>query len=185
MKILVACEFSGRVREAFKAKGHEAVSCDVMRSETPGDHYEGDVRDILYKGWDMMIAFPPCTYLSFAGMRWNVNNLERQEKTTSAIEFFLALLNAPIERIAIENPVGVIPRHTGIKWTQKIQPWQFGHEESKAHCLWLKNLPILEPTRIMEKREQKRWLMPPSPDRWKQRSLTYPGIALAMAEQWG
>jgi len=185
VKVLIGCEYSGIVRDAFKAKGHDAWSCDIIPTESPGNHIQGDVLGVLDQGWDMMIAHPECTYTCFAGIRWNVNNPERQEKTKRAIEFFKRLWNADIEKIALENPVGVIPRLSGIKWAQIIHPWQFGHEEEKKTCLWLKNLPPLKPTKIMDKREQKMFKMAPSKDRGKKRSLTYTGIAEAMAEQWG
>jgi hypothetical protein len=189
MKILVACEESQTVCKAFRARGHEAYSCDILPCS--GGHPEWHLQmDALmaawYCEWDLMIAHPPCTYISFAGMRWNVNNKERQAKTAEAIQFFKQLYDFPkIDKIAIENPVGVIPRHTGIKWDQMIHPWQFGHGEQKKTCLWLRNLPPLKPTKIVEGREQKMFKMAPSPDRAKLRSKTYPGIARAMAEQWG
>ncbi len=190
MKVLVACEYSGRVRDAFRENGHDAYSCDLLPTESTRHDYQQfhfiqDVSSLLQEKWDLMIAFPPCTYLCMAGIRWNTNNPERQEQTRQAVEFFKMLLNAPIDRIAVENPVGVIPRRTGIKWTQMIHPWQFGHAEEKKTCLWLKNLPPLMPTQIMEERKSKMWFMSPSPDRSKKRSLTYSGIAQAMADQWG
>ena len=185
MKILVACEFSGKVRDAFKSKGHDVISCDIIPTEKPGNHYQGDVMEIINNGFDMLIAFPPCTYLCLAGIRWNNTKPGRQEKTLEAIKFFEKLWYANIDKICIENPVGVIPRYTGVKWSQMIHPWQFGHEEEKKTCLYLKNLPLLKPTQIMEKRESKMWKMSPSKDRSKLRSITYDGIAKAMAGQWG
>ncbi len=185
MKILVACEFSGIVREAFAERGHEVYSCDFLPSEQPGLHLQRNVLEILEHGWDMMLAFPPCTYLALSGMRWNVDNPERQQKTADAIDFVQVLLSAPIPKIVLENPVGVIPRHTGIRWTQKIHPWQFGHGEKKTTCLWLKGLPVLIPTKIVEGREARVHKEPPSSNRWKNRSRTLPGIAQAMSDQWG
>lgn len=188
MKVLVACEESQVVCKAFRARGHEAYSNDIIapsggKSEW---HIKGDANAIACSvNWDLMIAFPPCTYVCFAGIRWNVNNPARQLKTAESIMFFKMLWEANIPKIAIENPVGVIPRHTGINWSQMIHPWQFGHEEEKKTCLWLKNLPPLVPTQIMNKREQRIFNMAPSPTRSKDRSKTYEGIAKAMAEQWG
>lgn len=180
MRILVACEFSGRVRDSFIACGHDALSCDLLPSESPGPHYRGDVRDLISRGWDMMIAFPPCTYLSASGARWH-SGTERQSE---ALDFVRLLMAADIPRVAIENPVGRIS--TAIrKPDQIIQPWQFGTGEVKTTCLWLKGLPKLIPTCIVEGREQRSWRCPPSADRWKIRSRTFPGIAKAMAEQWG
>lgn len=184
-RILLGCEFSGRVRDAFIAKGHDAVSCDLRPTEAPGPHIQDDILNHLDDGWDMLIGFPECTFLCFAGIRWNAGNPKREAATVKAVEFFLRLWNAPIPRICLENPVGVIPRRTGIKWAQMVHPWQFGHEEEKKTCLWLKNLPPLEPTKIMEKRESLMWKMSPCPDRGKKRSVTYKGIADAMAAQWG
>lgn len=181
MKVLVACEFSGRVRDAFAALGHTAVSCDLLPSETPGDHYIGDVRDILSQHWDMMVAHPPCTYLASSGARWWGG---RQQEQADAIAFFMDLVNAPIPRICIENPIGrmsVCYR----KPDQIIQPWQFGHGETKATCLWLKGLSPLRPTDIVTGRYPAVHRMAPSVDRWRNRSRTYPGIAFAMAQQWG
>lgn len=180
MKILVACEYSGIVREAFKAKGHDVTSCDLLPTEISGKHYQGDVRDILNGGWDMMIAHPPCTHLAVSGARWFKNKIKEQQE---ALEFVRLLLNAPIERIALENPVSIISSKIR-KPDQIIQPWQFGHGETKATCLWLKNLPSLKPTNIVSGREARIHKMPPSPDRWKERSRTFTGIAKAMAEQW-
>ena len=181
MKVLVACEFSGRVREAFRAKGHTATSCDFLPTEISGDHYQGDVLDILYDGWDLMIAHPPCRYLAISGARWWA---ERQEEQKAALEFVQTLLYAPIERIALENPVSIIS--TAIrKPDQYIQPWMFGHGETKKTGFWLKNLPLLTPTDIVEGRSNRIAKWPDSKGRRKGRSRTYPGIAQAMAEQWG
>ena len=184
MKGLVACEFSGVVRNAFLARGHDATSCDLLPSETPGPHHQGDVLEILNDGWDMMIAHPPCTYLCNSGLHWNNKRPERNALTQEALEFVRKLLDAPIERIALENPVGCISTQIR-RWDQAIQPWQFGHGENKRTCLWLKNLPPLSPTQVVDGRENRIWLMSESPDRWKKRSLTYYGIAEAMADQWG
>lgn len=181
MKVLVACEFSGAVRDAFIAAGHDAMSCDLLPGETPGPHYKGDVRDVLGAGWDLMIAHPPCTHLASSGARWFKDKRQEQEE---AIEFVLMLMDAPIERIAIENPIGVLSSRIR-KPDQIIQPWQFGHGETKATCLWLKNLPPLQPTNIVDGREPRIHRMAPGPDRWKERSRTYAGIAAAMAQQWG
>lgn len=183
MMVLVACEYSGIVRDAFRAEGHTAVSCDLLPSERPGPHYQGDVFDLLQPGcvWDLMIAHPPCTHLSVSGARWF---REKQEEQRAALDFVRRLLDAPVPRIALENPVSVIS--TAIrKPDQTIQPWQFGHGEVKRTCLWLKGLPLLRPTDIVEGREARVHRMPPGPDRWKERSRTYPGIADAMAQQWG
>ena len=186
LHVLVACEFSGVVRDAFKAKGHDAWSCDLLPTEAPGQHIQGDVLNILSDGWDLMIAHPPCTYLCNSGVRWLYEQDDRWVKMEFAADFFRALLTAPINKIAIENP---IPHKyavsiMGRNYNQLIQPWQFGHGESKATCLWLKNLPELVPTDIVEGREQRIHKLPPSKDRWKLRSTTYTGFAQAMAEQW-
>ena len=181
VKVLVACEYSGRVRDAFREAGHEAMSCDFLPTESVGAHYQGDVRDILNNGWDLMIAHPPCTHLAVSGSRWFKDKASEQAE---ALDFVRLLLDAPIKRIALENPVSVISTRIR-KPDQIIQPWQFGHGETKATCLWLKNLPKLTPTNIVEGREQRVHKMPPSADRWKERSRTYKGIAEAMAAQWG
>lgn len=181
LRVLVGCEFSGIVREAFAARGCAALSCDLLPTEIEGPHYRGDVRDLLFSGyWDMLIAFPPCTRLASCGARWwRGKEIEQAE----SIEFVKMLLNAPIGRIAIENPIGRIS--TAIcPPDQIIQPWQFGHPYQKATCLWLKNLPKLVPGNIVAGREQKCWLEPESKERWKKRSRTFPGIARAMADQW-
>jgi hypothetical protein len=180
MRILIACEYSGTVRDAFINAGHDAVSCDLLPTEVPGPHYQGDVTDILNDGFDMMVAHPPCTHLAVSGARWFKDKVEQQRE---ALDFVRLLMNAPIPRIAIENPVSIISSRIR-KPDQVIQPWQFGHGETKATCLWLKGLPKLVPTNVVEGREQRIHKMPPSPDRWKLRSTTYKGIAAAMAQQW-
>lgn len=178
----MACEFSGTVRRAFRALGHDAWSCDILPAEDQSQHhYQCDVRDILGDGWDLMIAHPPCTHLAVSGARWFSNKRREQDE---AIEFVRTLLTAPVDRIALENPASIISSRIRPA-DQTIQPWQFGHGELKTTCLWLKNLPLLQPTNIVEGREQRVWRMPPGPDRWKERSRTFPGIAAAMADQWG
>jgi hypothetical protein len=196
MRVLIACEYSGTVRDAFRAAGHDAMSCDLLPTDSPGPHYQGDVCDIIRDGWDMMIAHPPCTYLCSSGLHWNKRRPERAAQTEAALTFVEALLDAPIPRVALENPIGCIGTRIR-KADQTIQPWQFGHDASKATCLWLKNLPPLTPTQIIAPRiidGRKRWgnqtdsgqnKLPPSADRWKIRSATYQGIADAMAAQWG
>ena len=181
MRVLVACEFSGTVRRAFRNEGHEAYSCDVLPSEDGGLHIQADVLTVLGRGWDLMIAHPPCTHLAVSGARWFK---EKAKEQAEALRFVQALLDAPIPRIALENPVSVISSRIR-KPDQIIQPWQFGHGEVKATCLWLKNLPKLKPTNVVEGRHPACWLASPGPDRWKVRSKTYEGIAQAMAEQWG
>ena len=181
MRVSIACEFSGTVRQAFEAFGHDAWSCDILDTEIPGKHYVGDVREVLHLDWDLMIAHPPCTHLAVSGARWFK---EKQTEQAEALEFVRLLMNAPIERIAIENPISIISSRIR-KPDQIIQPWQFGHGETKATCLWLKGLPKLQPTNIVEGREQRVHKMPPSPDRWRERSRTFAGIAWAMAQQWG
>lgn len=183
MKILVACEYSGAVRDAFIRGGHDAMSCDLLPTDAPGPHYQGDVRDVLHYPWDLMIAHPPCTHLSVSGARhFEAKRADGRQQAAAA--FFMMLARAPIPRIAIENPVCVMSS-IWRKPDQVIQPWQFGHGETKATCLWLKNLPLLRPTNVVEGREPRIHHMPPSPDRWKLRSVTYSGIAQAMADQWG
>jgi len=193
MRVLVACEFSGTVRDAFIAHDHDAVSCDLLDTEKQGPHIKGDVLDILCDDWDMMIAFPPCTYLCSSGLHWNQRVEGRAEKTEQALDFVRALLGANIPRIALENPVGCISTRIR-KPSQIIHPWQFGHPESKTTCLWLKGLPPLYHSHPLALPESGRWenqtpggqnKLPPSDDRWKKRSITYQGIADAMAEQWG
>ena len=181
MRILVACEYSGRVRDAFIARGHEALSCDLLPTDTPGPHHQGPVEDVLHDGWDVMIAHPPCTHLAVSGARWFH---KKQKEQAEALDFVRLLLNAPIPKIALENPISVISSKIR-KPDQIIQPWMFGHGETKATCLWLKNLKPLVPTKIVEGREAKVHRMPPGANRWKLRSLTYQGIADAMALQWG
>ena len=181
LRVLVACEYSGTVRDAFAAMGNDAMSCDLLPSEKPGKHYQGDVRDVLDAGWDIMIAHPPCTHLAVSGARWFKDKLTEQAQ---ALDFVRLLLSAPIPRIALENPVSIISSRIR-KPDQVIQPWQHGHGETKATCLWLKGLPKLQPSNVVEGREQRIWKLPPSADRWKERSRTFPGIAAAMASQWG
>lgn len=192
MKVLVACEYSGTVRDAFIAAGHDAMSCDLLPTDVPGPHYQGDVRDILGKDWDLLIAHPPCTYMARSGMRWLKDQpplksgkpvgAERRKLLAEALEFFEKLLNAPIPRVCVENPRSfLIP----VPATQYIQPWQFGHGETKETGLWLRNLPPLVPTNVVDGREARIHKLPPSADRWKIRSETYAGIAQAMAQQWG
>ena len=193
LRVLVGCEYSGTVRDAFIAQGHDAMSCDLLPTDVPGPHYCGDVRDVLNDGWDLMIAHPPCDYLTVSGNRWFSDEAKagpgiltgaaRRMAQSEAVEFVKMLWDAPISCIAIENPIGRLST-LWMKPTQIIQPWQFGHGETKATCLWLKNLPKLEPTEIVEGREQRIFKMPPSADRWKLRSATYAGIAQAMADQW-
>ena len=181
MKILIACEFSGIVRDAFAKRGHDAWSCDMLPTESPGQHIQGDVLEVLNDGWDMMIAHPPCTHLAVSGARWFKDKLKEQAE---ALEFVRNLLDAPIKKIAIENPVSIISTRIR-KPDQIIQPWQFGHGEIKATCLWLKGLPKLQPSNIVEGRAARVHWEPPGPNRWKNRSRTLQGIADGMAEQWG
>lgn len=183
MRVLVACEYSGRVRDAFIKAGHDAMSCDLLPTDAPGPHYQGSVLEILHDKWDLMIAHPPCTHLAVSGAR-HFAAKRADGRQQDAIDFFLALALAPIPRIAIENPVCIMSS-VWRKPDQTIQPWQFGHGETKATCLWLKNLPHLVPTNIVSGREARIHKMPQSPDRWKLRSKTYIGIADAMANQWG
>ena len=182
-RILIACEYSGAVRDAFTRLGWYAMSCDLLPTETPGLHYQGDIADIIDDGWDMMIAFPPCTDLCVSGARWFKKKQENGSQQKS-IEFFMDMVNANIPKIAIENPIGIMSSKYRTP-DQIIQPWMFGHGETKATCLWLKNLPSLVPTDIVDGREARIHLMPPGPNRAKERSRTYAGIAQAMAEQWG
>ena len=178
--VLVACEYSGRVRDAFSASGWDAWSCDLLPTDSLGNHHLGPVEEILHRGWDLMIAHPPCTHLAVSGARWFK---DKQQEQQSALSFVRLLLDAPIPYIALENPISIISSHIR-KPSQIIQPWQFGHGETKATCLWLKNLPLLTPTNVVEGREAKVHRMPPGPNRWKERSRTYTGIASAMAAQW-
>jgi len=183
MRVLVACEFSGRVRDAFLSLGHEAMSCDLLETEAPGPHYRGDVRDVLDYPWDLMIAHPPCTDLSVSGARhFAAKRMDGRQQASAA--FAIMLGKADIPAICIENPVSVLSS-LWRKPDQIIQPWQFGHGETKATCLWLKGLTPLQPTNIVDGREQRVFRLPPSADRWKERSRTFPGIAAAMADQWG
>ena len=181
MKVLIACEFSGTVREAFKARGHDAWSCDLLDTEIPGQHIKDDIRNVSDYKWDLMIAHPPCTHLAVSGARWFKDKKQEQQES---LDFVRYLLGLNIPRIALENPISIISSKIR-KPDQIIQPWQFGHGETKATCLWLKNLTKLVPTNIVEGREAKVHRMPPGPNRWKERSRTYQGIADAMAEQWG
>ncbi len=182
MRVLVACEYSGVVRRAFRALGHDAWSCDLLPAEDESAfHIQDDVLRHVRGRWNLMIAHPPCTHLSVSGARWFKDKLPEQ---AAALDFVRELMAAPINRIAIENPISIISSRIR-KPDQIIQPWQFGHGETKATCLWLKNLPKLVPTNIVSGREARVHRMPPSPDRWKERSRTYTGIAAAMAAQWG
>lgn len=183
MKVLVACEYSGRVRDAFIKMGHDAMSCDMLQTERPGHHYQGDVFDIIGDGWDLMIAHPPCTHLAVSGAR-HFAAKESSGVQQEALEFVRRLLDAPIPKIALENPVSIISTRIR-KPSQIIQPWMFGHGETKTTCLWLKGLHKLVPTAIVAGRSDRIHKMPPSPNRWKERSRTYQGIADAMAAQWG
>lgn len=183
MKILVACEYSGRVREALRTKGHDAWSCDLLPSEDNSTyHIQGDCLKVMQDGWDGMVAHPPCTHLAVSGAR-HFAAKRADGRQQEAIDFFMAIANAPIERIAIENPVCIMSS-IWRKPDQVIQPWQFGHGETKATCLWLKNLPKLVPTDIVEGRDNRIHRMPPGPNRWKERSRTFQGIANAIASQW-
>jgi len=190
MKVLVACEYSGIVRDAFLSCGHDAMSCDLLPTDSPGPHHQGDVCDIINDGWELMIAHPPCTHLAVSGARWFK---DKQKEQAEALDFVRFLLNAPIDKIALENPVSIISSRIR-KPNQIIQPWQFGHPESKATCLWLKGLEPLKPTNILPLPPSGRWQnqtpsgqnkLGPSEDRWKLRSATYKGVAQAMAQQWG
>jgi hypothetical protein len=191
MKVLIACEYSGVVRDAFTALGHDAMSCDILPTDSDGKHYQGDVLDILYEGWDLMIAHPPCTYLSNAGARHlypkGILNQDRLAKGLEAKEFFMKLYNAPISKICIENPIP--SKVFGLPaYTQAIQPYEFGHPFKKKTCLWLKGLPNLTPTNIVEDRQSSKvagnWFNKGGKDRQKNRAKTFQGIADAMASQW-
>ena len=198
MKVLVACEYSGAVRDEFIKLGHDAVSCDLLPTDVPGPHYEGDVFDIINDGWDIMIAFPPCTHLALSGSQW-FEEKRKDGRQAEALQFVRDLMNAPIDKIAIENPLGIISSQIK-KHDQIIQPWQFGDSFQKSTCLWLKNLPPLIATNIVEKGEFKEWIgkngkkkrqamwyldsLSKGKERWKIRSQTFQGIAQAMAEQW-
>jgi hypothetical protein len=183
MRVLVACEYSGVVRDAFIARGYDAMSCDLLPTESPGPHYEGLVQDVLEDDWDLMIAHPPCDHLAVSGARW-FKEKQADGRQQEAIHFFMQLAESDIPHICIENPVCIMSTQWR-KPDQIIQPWMFGHGETKATCLWLKDLPLLEPTDIVEGREPRVHRMPPGPNRWKERSRTYTGVAKAMAEQWG
>ena len=195
MKVLVACEYSGRVRDAFTKLGHDAMSCDLLETESPGNHFKGDVREVLGGGWDLMIAHPDCTYIANSGVSWLDRDITRWKKLYSACDFFKLFLNHPCAKVVIENP---IPHKYGLNWigqkySQTIQPYQFGHLETKRTCLWLKGVdPLVETNNVkaemdlLPKNQSNRLhYLPPSPDRWKQRSRTFQGIADAMAMQWG
>lgn len=195
MRVLIGCEFSGTVRDEFRRRGHDAWSCDLLPTEAPGPHFQEDLSGLLATDphWDLLIAFPPCTYLCSSGMHWTTRGLRDPQLTEDALAFVRAILTAPVPRIALENPIGCISTRIRPP-SQIIQPWQFGHPESKSTCLWLKNLPLLCPTNILSKPGGGKWdnqtksgqnKLGPSADRWKLRSKTYPGIASAMAQQWG
>ena len=181
MRVLVACEYSGMVRDAFIRRGHDAMSCDLLPTEVEGPHHMGDVTEVLHMGWDLMVAHPPCTHLAVSGSRWFKDKIKEQAE---ALVFVQMLMDAPIPRIAIENPVSVISTRIR-KPDQIIHPWQFGHGEVKATCLWLKSCPPLQPTNVVAGREARVHRMPPSKHRWRERSRTFYGVADAMAEQWG
>ena len=187
MKVLVACEFSGVVRDAFIARGHDAISCDLLPSDTPGPHVQGDVRPLLREPWDLVIAHPPCTYLCNSGVRWLHSDHARWEKLDEAAVFFRACLDANALHVAVENPVmhGHARERVGRGHSFSVHPWQFGHGETKRTCFWTRGLPSLVPTNVVSGREQRIHKMTPGPDRWKARSLTFTGIAEAMADQWG
>ena len=183
MRVLVACEYSGVVRDAFISQGHDAMSCDLLPTDRPGPHFQGDVRLLLALQWDLLIAHPPCTHLAVSGAR-HFAAKKASGVQDEALDFVRTLLDAPIPRIALENPVSIISSRIR-KPDQVVQPWQHGHGETKATCLWLKGLPPLRPTNVVDGREARVHRMPPSADRWKLRSTTYAGIARAMADQWG
>ncbi len=193
MRVIIGCEFSGTVRDAFAKLGHDVLSCDLLPSEKPGNHYIGNVMDILYDGFDLLVAHPPCTYLAVSGLHWNGRVPGRAEKTEAALKFVQMLMDAPIDKICIENPVSCISSRIR-KPDQIIQPWWFGEDASKKTCLWLKNLPLLAETNRLPGDNKTRRAnqtpggqnkLGPSPDRWKDRSRTYQGIADAMAMQFG
>lgn len=196
MRVLVACEYSGTVRDAFASLGHDAMSCDILPTDVAGKHYQGNVLDVLDDGWDLMIAHPPCTYLTNAGVTWLHRDPARWALLDEGAAFFKVLLNANIQRIAVKNPIMhkyAKERIGGIQQSQVVQPWMFGHMEQKATCLWLKGLPLLTPTnnvkdemmKLPKKQRERLHYLPPSPTRWKERSKTFDGIAKAMARQWG
>lgn len=180
-RVLVACEFSGIVRDAFLGAGHDAVSCDLLPSERPGPHHQGDVRDLLDGGWDLLVAFPPCTYLAYSGARWWSTRRAEQDQ---AVAFVEGLLAAPVPHIAVENPDGILNRRIR-RHDQIIEPYMFGHGEVKATCLWFKALPRLQPTDLVAGRSRRVRDVARGPNRWKDRARTYPGVAAAMAAQWG
>lgn len=183
MRVLIACEYSGTVREAFRKRGFDAWSCDLLPTEIPGNHIQGDVLEVLWDAWDLIIAHPPCTHLAVSGAR-HFEAKRADGRQQEAIDFFMKMANAPARHLSVENPVCIMSS-VYRPADQTIQPWMFGHGETKATCLWLKNLPRLKATNIVPGREQRVWLMPPGPNRWKERSRTFEGIADAMAEQWG
>lgn len=195
MNVLVACEYSGTVRDAFNRLGHNALSCDLLETDVPGNHYKGNVMDVINDGWDLMIAHPPCTYLTNSGVCHLHKDPKRWIDLFDGADFFNSLLNSDIPKIAVENPImhKYAKRLVGVNQSQVIQPWMFGHTEQKATCLWLKNLPLLQETNnvkdemmLLSKTERQRiYYKAPSKDRWKFRSTTFAGIAEAMAEQWG
>jgi len=196
MRVLVACEYSGTVRDAFSAKGHHAMSCDILPSDVPGLHHQGDVLDILDQEWDLLVAHPPCTFLANSGVCHLHTKEGRWDDMREGAAFFRELLNAPIPKVCVENPVmhGYGKKEIGgVRQSQLVQPWMFGHTETKATCLWLRGLPLLVPTddvreetmALPANQRQRLHYLPPSPDRWKERSKTYTGLANAMAEQWG
>ena len=196
MRVLVACEYSGRVRDAFIAMGHDAMSCDLLPTEAGGPHYQGNVFDLDLRKFDLMVAHPPCTYLTNSGVSWLHKDPSRWAMLDDGAAFFKALLNAPVARIAVENPIMhkyAKDRIGGVRQSQVVQPWMFGHMEQKATCLWLKGLPLLKETnnvkaemlRLPDRERQRLHYLSPGPDRWKERSRTYEGIAAAMADQWG
>lgn len=198
MRVLIACEFSGTVRRAFRALGHEAWSCDLMPAEDGGEHYQADCRDVWHMGWDLIVAHPPCTYLTVSGNKWmkpefSAKFPDRQQHREDAVSFFMQCYSAPAPMVAVENPIGIMSTRFRPP-DQVIQPWMFGHGETKATCLWLRGLPLLAPTHLdndlfappaPSERAQRLHKLPPSADRWKLRSKTYEGIAQAMAHQWG
>jgi len=186
MKVLIACEYSGRMRRAFAELGHEVMSADFEPAEDNSPyHYQGDCFDLINsRHFDLMVAHPPCTYLCVSGMHWTTRGLRDPQLTEDALAFVRRLMDAPIEKIAIENPVSIISTRIR-KPDQIVQPWMFGHGETKATCFWLKNLPALIPTEIVDGRDNRVYRMPPGKLRWKERSRTYEGIARACAEQWG
>lgn len=186
MNVLVACEYSGIVRDAFISKGHDAVSCDILPTESPGPHHQGNVEDILHEEWDLIIAHPPCTRLTLAGVRW-LHERNLWGELDEACDFFKLFLHHSCPKIAIENPLPhkYAVERIGRKYDQRLQPWQFGHGETKGICLWLKGLPALTPTNIVEGREARVHRMPPGADRAKMRSRFFEGVAQAMADQWG